>query len=607
MKRTTLTIFLALALLTGICVSAVASSAIREIQATLSPDVTVEYDGIVQVMKDVNGNEVFPIMYEGTTYLPIRAVSGMLGLPIEWVDSTRTVEIDATPSTGVATTTCFATVEAGRMIGYNYNGTYTFLGVPYGQAGRFERATKIAPWSDLYLALAWGESSYQNQATFNPRDLGCAVGPDMVFSEDCLYLNVWSQSMNETAKKPVVVFIHGGGMTTGGSSELDCYDLTNLSSSEDLVCVSLNHRLDVFGYMDLSAYGEQYAESGNNSISDIILALEWVRNNIEKFGGDPNNVTLLGQSGGTAKVSAVMGMTDAQGLYHKVDLHSGIQSNTNSARTIETARQNTQAIVDYLGITGTNEEIVAQLKDVDPLTLLAAGTATRFSSNPVVGTALYPQLTYNNGVVSPVFLDNGASIMHSTVLGEMNSNFGLLSYRAASEDFTDFYIPGMNEAYVRDRIGRQWGEDNVEAVIAAWDKAYPGKPMGHMFFTASRNNVFATMMAEAGVTIYQSVYAYDYPILGGVTAVHSGGDLPLIFKNLTFRDARLFAGDEVNARRVSDAVTGALRAFAYTGNPSTGTLVFEPFTVETGANMIWDVNPTIRYYHDTDLMALIYG
>ena len=510
------------------------------------------------------------------------------------------------PESKSYTTTCFATVESGTMIGYNYNGTYTFLGVAYGQAERFERATKVKPWNGLYLALSWGESSYQIQTEFNPRDLGCAVGPDMVFSEDCLYLNVWSQSLDETAKKPVVVFIHGGGLTTGGSSELDCYDLTNLSAAEDLVCVSLNHRLDVFGYMDLSAYDEKYAESGNNSLTDIILALEWVRDNIEKFGGDPKNVTLIGQSGGAMKISVLIGMTDAQGLYQKVDMHSGFLTNSSSARTVASARQSTQSIVNYLGITGTNEEIVAQLKAVDPLTLLAAGSATRFSSNPVAGTALYPQQSFNRGEVSPVFLENKVPIMVSTVLGEMNSNFGALSYRAASDDFTDYYIPGMTDEYVRERIARQWGAGKVDAIIAAWEKAYPGKPIGDIFFTASRSDVFATMMVNAGVTVYQSVYAYDYPILGGVVSVHSGGDLPLIFKNLTFRDARLFAGDEYNARNISDAASGALRAFAYTGNPSTASLEFEQFTVETGASMIWDVNPEIRYYHDADLMSLIY-
>lgn len=521
------------------------------------------------------------------------------------------VFVCATTMNGVAgdlgggnyTKTCLATVESGTLLGYNYDGTYTFLGVPYGQAKRFERATKVTPWKGVRYAMTPGEVSYQNQTNFNVRDLAAAVGKDMVMNENCLFLNIWTQSLNPSAKKPVIFFVHGGGLTTGGSNEMACYDGTNLSSFGDVVVVNFNHRLDIFGYLDLSAYGDKYKNSGNNSMTDIILALQWVKDNIKQFGGDPDNVTILGQSGGGTKIITLMGMTEAQGLFNKVDIHSG-SGKTAAARTPEQAKAQTEDIFEYFGFSGPDK--VEKLKSVSPYELLAAGAATRFVSSPVLDNELYPEPTVVNCKLTAVAKKAALPVMVSTVFGEMGSNIRFMSYaNDGTGDFSRYFKPGMTQEKAMELIEAKYGTRS-KAIVDAFRKAYPQHDIADVLWIAARTNDFATAVADAGASIWQSVYAYNYPIFGGVVAVHTGGDLPLLFRNMDL-EKRLFVGDYDNAVKVSNYCSNALVQFAYTGNPTTKDLVFEQFTIKDGATMIYDVKPQIGYYHDRELMALIAG
>ena len=141
--------------------------------------------------------------------------------------------------------------------------------------------------------------------------------------EDCMRINVWTPGINDGKKRPVMFWIHGGGFTAGSSIELPSYDGENLAKKGDVVVVSINHRLNILGYLDLSAYGDKYKQSANLSVLDMKAALEWVKTNISNFGGDPNNVTIFGQSGGGAKVNTLMAMPSAKGLFHKAINQSG--------------------------------------------------------------------------------------------------------------------------------------------------------------------------------------------------------------------------------------------------------------------------------------------
>ncbi len=143
------------------------------------------------------------------------------------------------------------------------------------------------------------------------------TGPEMVEGESCLNLNVWSPSVSDGKKRAVMVWIHGGGFQSGASNDLDSYDGANLARIGDVVVVSVNHRLNAMGFLDLSAYCDQFKQSVNLGMQDLVASLEWVKENIAQFGGDPNNVTIFGESGGGAKVLTLMSMPSAKGLFHK--------------------------------------------------------------------------------------------------------------------------------------------------------------------------------------------------------------------------------------------------------------------------------------------------
>ena len=210
-------------------------------------------------------------------------------------------------------------------------------------------------------------------------------------NEDCMRVNVWTPGIKDGKKRPVMFWIHGGGFTAGSAEELKSYDGENLAKKGDVVVVSINHRLNILGYLDLSAYGEKYKYSANNSVLDMKVALEWVKANISQFGGDPNNVTIFGQSGGGAKVNTLMAMPSAKGLFHKAINQSG------AGRGTMLDKSTTQAITaEVLRTLNISAEKVDSLQKV-PFALLAnAGNKAlqsvaaqlKAAGKPVVGFGL---------------------------------------------------------------------------------------------------------------------------------------------------------------------------------------------------------------------------
>jgi para-nitrobenzyl esterase len=214
---------------------------------------------------------------------------------------------------------------AGKVRGYIHNSIYTYKGMPYAEAKRFEAPQKPKPWQGIRSSMTYGPvAPLMNPTTSVQDESEFVYHHDWGYTnEDCMRLNVWTPGINDGKKRPVMFWIHGGGFTAGSSQELPSYDGENLSKKGDVVVVSINHRLNILGFLDLSAYGDKYKHSANVSILDIKAALEWVKANIENFGGDPNNVTIFGQSGGGAKVLTLMAMPSAKGLFQKAINESG--------------------------------------------------------------------------------------------------------------------------------------------------------------------------------------------------------------------------------------------------------------------------------------------
>ena len=222
-----------------------------------------------------------------------------------------------------------AETTAGKVRGCIRNGIYCYKGIPYGAdtggSARFMPPSKPAPWANVRSSLYYGPVSPQE-----PRGSWAIDQYAFMFEwndgqpgEDCLRVNVWTPGINDNRKRPVMVWIHGGRFSTGSGQELKAYDGENLARRGDVVVVTLSHRLNVLGYLNLAAYGEKYAGSGNAGMLDLVVALEWVRDNIGNFGGEPGNVTIFGQSGGGRKVSTLLAMPAAKGLFHRAIVHSG--------------------------------------------------------------------------------------------------------------------------------------------------------------------------------------------------------------------------------------------------------------------------------------------
>jgi len=197
--------------------------------------------------------------------------------------------------------------EYGKVRGYIHHGIFTYKRIPYAKSERFQAAQKPASWEGVRSSMSYGPVC--------PTDVTTTVYDEIEFpfqhnwgytNENCQSLNVWTPKINDGKKRPVMVWLHGGGFTAGSSVELPSYDGENLAQNGDVVVVTVNHRLIILGFLDLSAYGDKYKGSANAGLTDLAMALQWVKQNITQFGGDPNNVTIFGQSGGGGKVTSLM-------------------------------------------------------------------------------------------------------------------------------------------------------------------------------------------------------------------------------------------------------------------------------------------------------------
>ncbi len=494
-------------------------------------------------------------------------------------------------------------VEGGRIMGYTLGDVNIFKGIPYAQAERFEMPEQTS-WDDILSCLNFSEVCPQHAYQNNANDF---VSISNYFVEDreedsFLTVNVWTKDMEPETLKPVLFWIHGGGYASGSSAELEYYDGYNMADYGDIVFVSVNHRLNYLGYMDLSAYGEDYKYTGNLGHADIIAALEWVQNNISKFGGDPNNVTIEGQSGGGTKVTQLLGMPAAKDLFQKAVAQSGGSVTIN--RTTEVAQADTAKLVEYLGLSDkSDEEIITTLKEMDYDDLYDAAVASECGYGATVDGDFYPTGTYEISKDKPV-------IFHSN-LGEFTTPGGQMTGKTYPKYLTDelietHYLSGITEEAAMERITEKYG-DRAQEVIDAYKKAYPSHDFKDLLYTTGRTNALAeTMVSYGNTNVYQSVQAYNTPYMGGTTAQHTAGDIPFWFRNLQLTDVRLMIeGDEECALKVSDDMSNALIQFCYTGNPSTDELNWETFTEENGETMIFDRTSEVRNYHDKEYQELV--
>lgn len=516
-------------------------------------------------------------------------------------------------STDEALTPQLLTVTGGEILGYYDNGVYVFKGIPYGKSERFQEAAP-ASWEGIRSCFSFGEVCPQYRVLTNGYHVNDAEwttpsGSDMVGSEaDCLNLNVWTSSMDSGANKPVVVFIHGGGGTAGSTGELAAYDGDNFADTTDCVFVSINKRVNFLGKLDVSAYGgEEYKNSGNNTLLDNVLGLQWVQDNIVQFGGNPGNVTLLGQSAGTYEVWSLSAMPMTENLFVRAVVASGGSSDIRSASK-ENQQAETAKLVEHLGLT-EEDDVIGTLTSMSFEDLYTACEAAGVRPNMQHGEEIYPE---------PILNDEGQlneyAAQRSYLIANNFSEFGfsgehlVLDSRFHGPIDMNTYSPEMTEEWKTAKLSEVYGEQ-ADAVAAAFLEAFPDHDVIDVayFSVRYRTSILNHCLnaANSGATVYNALIAYKVPFMGGHTMWHSG-DIPLWFNNID-KVGYIFKGDYDNAQRIADALSSAVAAFATNGDPSTKYLTVSPFTADNQLTMVFDTDLRQVENLDTEMLDIIGG
>ena len=463
---------------------------------------------------------------------------------------------------------------AGLVQGTNENGIYRYLGVPYAQAEeRFVPAEEAAPWDGVLVADSYGPMSPQGSIS-GVGGSGDQSGTD----NDCQNLNIWTPGVNDGQARPVMVWLHGGGFSTGSANEAG-YDGENLSREGDVVVVSVNHRLNTFGFLDLSVYGDKYQYSANVGMMDIVDALEWIQDNIAAFGGDPDNVTVFGQSGGGAKVLALMSSPYAEGLFDKGIVQSGATETMGVVfNSQEASTALTENILDILGITAGNIE---DLQTVPVNELQAAATQALQQTNQEL------QL--------PAALGGGYSMDWEPVVdGDFLPTDPVTedSFAEAGRDIPLLIGSNLNEwsgFFAADPIEET---PELEAALRATYPNKPGLTADQVDSTTIRLPLLKIMshkVDQGGAPVYAYVFTYGNS--------YHGAEIPYVFDNINGT-----AEQEALAEQISTAWIN----FARSGIPSAdGLPEWEPYTRESGATLILDTESQLVYHHDQALMELL--
>lgn len=498
--------------------------------------------------------------------------------------------------------------ENGPVRGYIHDDMHIYKGIPYAQAKRFEAATNPTKWDAVRSTTMYGPvAPLINPTTTIQDESEFVFDHDWGFpNEDCLSLNVWSPNVSDGKAKPVLFWIHGGGFTSGSSHELPSYDGENLAKTGDVVVVSINHRLNVLGFLDLSAYGEKYAQSANNSIMDMVKALEWVKNNISNFGGDPNNVTIFGQSGGGAKVTTLMAMPKAKGLFHKAINQSG------SFRTAMLEKEDTQAIgKETLNILGLNANTVDSIQNIPFKTLAEASTKAlkvvaekmKAAGKPVIGFGLNWGPS-KDGNVLPYQLGTKEALAVSK-----NIPFMIGTAKNEFAPFANMRFVGASEETIMKHIKDTY-KDKADDYIKAVKKAYPNDTDPKDLIdvdTMFRPGAVMEANDKAGLNsapVYMYLFTWQSPVFDGKYKALHCMELPFVFDNIDLANHMTGGGKE--AHKLANKMSKAWINFARTGNPNHDGLPEWPaYTSKNTATMHFDSTCEVKPQLDKELFEIV--
>jgi len=481
-----------------------------------------------------------------------------------------------------------ANTEYGKVRGFVLRGINQFLGIPYGAdtsgKNRFMPPVKPAAWKEIKPCVWWGNTAPQIMEKRYANAYASFVDHwnyDDV-SEDCLKLNVWTPAL-DSGKRPVVVWLHGGGFTNGNAIEQDGYHGENLSRLGNIVFCSINHRLGPFGYSHLKAAGG-HPHSGNVGNLDMVAALEWVKNNIANFGGDPNNVTIIGQSGGGAKVTCLMNMPAAKGLFHKAVALSGTSL---TGVNKEYAEKLGVKVMEEAGLKPGEIEKLQQIPWREYIDITTRAVE-KFAEEA-------KKMNISRGGFSPVA--DGVTMNDQPFFSDPNhfsADIPLIintTFHESSPSRTDASLEEITLAGVIEKIKPRFGAD-AGKIVEAYSQNFPkAKPIEvWAMIMSNRKNAIAAADAKVSqrkAPVYVSWFGWQPPLFDGRMRAFHCDDICFWFYNTDLMLTHTGGGKR--PRALSTKMAKSFLSFIKTGNPNGGGLpAWKPYTKENGETMILD-------------------